>query len=52
MWHLIFLFYVQRIGVGTLISGFDVLLTVHLNIFISVINQLDAPMGVMIPEAV
>jgi len=36
---------------------FDVLLTVHLSIFISVINQLDAhkfvlPIGVMIPEAV
>jgi len=42
---------------------FDVLLTVHLSIFISVFNQLDAqnlfynkfyfmPTGVMIPEAV
>jgi len=28
--------------VENLIQGFDVLLTVHLSIFISVINQLDA----------
>jgi len=41
----------------TCIIFFDVLLTVHLSIFISVINQLDAtgiitPIGVMIPVAV
>ena len=38
-------------------SFFDVLLTVHLSIFILVINQLDAsdtitPIGVMVSEAV
>jgi len=34
------------------LTSFDVLLAVHLSTFISVINQLDAPIVVMIPEAV
>jgi len=29
-------------GFGNIMTGFDVLLTVHLSIFISVINQLDS----------
>ena len=47
---------IAKLQINNIRRFFDVLLTMHLSIFISVINQLDAQnfcfTGVMIPEAV